>query len=159
MARQALGFLLLASVEFDDLLLLEELGEVFSLGKSDDLASEVLHIGLKINRNCGAFVVVGPGDCSAHFSVTHFNDIANAQLVAANVDNLAVNRDVAVGNKLSSLEDRLRIAEAPHNGGESQLKESKEVEAGIAVHPLSSLKGVAKLLLKHVVIASDDLLR
>jgi len=140
------------------LLLLEELGEVLTLRKRDDFAAEVLNIRLKIDGDCSAFVVVRSRDGSANFTVSNLDDISDTELIAANVDDLAVHSYVTVRNQLSSLENCLGKAESPHNGGKPQLKEPKEVEAGIAVHPLRSLEGIAELLFEHVVIAADDLL-
>lgn len=147
-----------ASVELDDLLLLEELGEVFSLGESDDFALHVLHIGFDVSRDCSAFVVVVSSDVSARLSISDLNDIADLELERCDVDDSAINQDVAVAHHLSGLEDRLCITESPDSGCESKLEEAKEVKAGVATHSLCLLERVRELLLEHVVIAADDLL-
>ena len=147
----------LSSVEFDDLLLLEELWEVFSLGQSDDLSVHSLNVSLDVRRNRSAFVVIVASDISAGFSVSDFDDIADLELEGRNVYDLSVDQDVAVANHLSGLENRLCVAKSPDCGGESELKESKEVERGVAAHSLSLLKRVGELLLEHVVVAADDL--
>jgi CBS domain-containing protein len=87
------------------------------------------------------------------------DDIADLQLEGCNVDNLSVDHDVAVADHLSSLEDRLCVSESPDCSCKSELKEAKEVKRGVAAHSLRFLKRVRELLLKHVVVAADDLLR
>lgn len=111
-----------ASVELDDLLLLEELGEVFSLGESDDFALHVLNIGFDVSRDCSAFVVVVSSDVSARLSVSDLNDIADLELERCDVDDSAVDQDVAVADHLSGLEDRLCVTESPDSGRESKLE-------------------------------------
>lgn len=153
-----LGFAALAGVEFDDLLLLKELREVLSLGKSDDLAGHVLNVGLHVSRDRRAFVMVGSGNLLAGVAIANTDDIADSELEARDVDKSAVDRDVTVADHLSSLEDASGIAKSPNGGAQAELKESKEVEAGIAAHSLRLLEGVAELLFEEVVIASNDLL-
>jgi len=149
----------LTSVEFDDLLLLEELREIFSLWHGDDLSVHSLNVGFDVRRNRGAFVVIVSSDVSAGLSVSDLNDIADLQLEGCNVDNLSVDHDVAMADHLSSLEDRLCVSESPDCSCKSELKEAKEVKRGVAAHSLRFLKRVRELLLKHVVVAADDLLR
>ena len=103
----------LSSVEFDDLLLLEELGEVFSLRHRDDLSVHSLNVGFDVRRNWSAFVIVVSSDVSARLSVSYFDDIADLQLEGSNVDDLSIDSDVAVADHLSGLKDRLCVSETP----------------------------------------------
>ena len=132
----------LTSVEFDDLLLLEELREVFSLRKSDDLALHILNVSLDVGWDWSAFVVVVSSDVLAGLSVSDFNDVADFKLERSDVNDLSVDHDVAVANHLSSLEDGLCVAKSPDCSSKSKLKEAKEVERGIAAHSLRFLKRV-----------------
>lgn len=149
---------ILTSVEFDDLLLLEELREVFSLRKSDDLALHILNVSLDVGWDWSAFVVVVSSDVLAGLSISDFNDVANFKLERSDVNDLSVDHNVAVADHLSSLEDGLCVSKSPDCSSKSKLKEAEEVERGIAAHSLRFLKRVRELLLKHVVVASDDLL-
>lgn len=138
---------------------MEELREVFSLRKSDDLTLEVLHVSFHVSWNCSGFVVVSLCDVSAGLSVSNFNNIANLQLERWDVDHLSIYHDVAVADHLSSLEDRLCVTQSPNRSCESEFEKSEEVKAGVAAHSLGFLKRVRELLLEHVVVAADDLLR
>jgi hypothetical protein len=148
----------LSGVEFDDLLLLEELGEVFALRKGDDFALEVLNIGIEVGRDRSALEVVRSSDASTGLPVSYFDDVSNFKLETRNVHDCAVHQDVAVVHNLARLENRASIAQPPNDGGESQFKESQEVQAGVAVHTLRLLERVRELLLEHVVVAANDLL-
>jgi hypothetical protein len=150
--------LLLSSVEFDDLLLLEEGGEVLSFRKGDDLASELRHIWLHISRDSRTLEVIVSSDAAACRSVSDFDRIANLQLEARDVDESAVHHDVAVADHLSRLENCLCKAQSPHSCREPELEKPEEVQAGVAGHALSFLERVQELLFEHVVVASDDLL-
>lgn len=148
----------LTSVEFDDLLLLEELREVFALRHRNDLAVHALNVCFDVRRNRSAFVVVVSSDVSARLSIANFDDIADLQLEGSNVNNLTVDSDVAVADHLSGLENRLCVSESPDCSCKSELEEAKEVKRGVAAHSLSLLERVRELLLEHVVVAADDLL-
>lgn len=138
---------------------MEELREVLSFRQGDDLSAELSNVGLHVRRNRGAFEVILAGNLSADVSISNGDHIANLQLETGNVDQLTVDHDVAVRNHLSSLENGSGIPESPNGGGESHLQKSKEVEAGVAAHSLRFLERVRELLLEHVVVAADDLLR
>ena len=133
---------ILTSVVLDHLLLLEELGEVLALRQADQLASELGDLGLHVSRNGSAFVVVVTSDTSAGLSISDFNDIANFQLEAGDVNDLSINDDVTVGNHLSCLEDGLCVTKSPNGGGQTHFQKSKEVQAGVAAHSLRFLKRV-----------------
>lgn len=111
----------LTCVVFDDLLFLEELREVFSLWKRDDLAREVDDVCFHVSRNWSAFEVVCSRNTSALFSISNGNHVADLQRVGRNVDVPTVDRDVAVAYELSGLEDGLRVAELVNSGCESQF--------------------------------------
>lgn len=147
----------LTSVVFDHLLLLEELGEVLSLGQGDDLASVLGDRGLDVGWDGGTLVVVISGDSSAGVSVSDADDVADFQLEARDVDNSVVDQDVAVRNHLSRLEWRSGIAESPHSGRQSEFEQAKEVQAGVARHSLRLREGVRELLLQDVVVTADNL--
>jgi len=148
----------LTSVEFDDLLLLEELREVFALRHCNDLAVHALNVRFDVSRNRSAFVVIVSSNVSARLSVSDLDDIADLQLEGSNVNDLSVDGDVAVADHLSGLENGLCISESPDCSCKSELEEAKEVERGVAAHSLSLLERVRELLLEHVVVAADDLL-
>ena len=148
----------LSSVKLNNLLLLEELGEIFSLWKSDQLAFEVLHIGFHVSGNLSGFVVVILRNVSARLSVSNFNNVADLNLEGTDIDQLAVYEDVAMADHLSSLENCLCVAQAPNGGTESHFKQTKEVKAGVAIHSLCLFEGVGELLFQHVVVPSNDLL-
>ena len=84
--------------------------------------------------------------------------ISHPELIAGDVHELAVDQYMAVAHHLAGLEWRAGKAQAPDGGRQSKLEKPEEVEAGIAVHPLRFLKGVAELLFQQVVVAADDLL-
>lgn len=137
---------------------MEELRKVLSLGQSDDFASEVLDIGVDVGGNWSALKVIGPRHTSANLSVSDLDFISDLKLETRNVDDSTVNQNVAVIDHLSGLEYGSSVAESPNACCKPELKQSKEVETGVATHPLSFLKGVRKLLFEHVVIAANDLL-
>src|SRR5437868_2450909 len=107
----------LAGVEFDDLRLLEELGEVFSLREGDDLTANVLYVGFHVGRNCRAFKVICSGDAPAGLSIANLDDVADLKQEARNVDHSAVDHDVAMADHLSGLERRASIAKTPDGSG------------------------------------------
>lgn len=147
----------LTSVEFDDLLLLEELRKIFSLWHGDDLSVHALNVRFDIRRNRSAFVVIVSSNVSARLSVSDLDDIADLQLEGSNIYNLTVDSDVAVADHLSGLENRLCVSESPDCSCKSELEEAKEVKRGVAAHSLSLLERVRELLLEHVVVTADDL--
>src|SRR5882672_4819985 len=63
----------LSCVKFDDLLLLEELGEVLSLRQGDNLAAHILNVRFHVSRNRGALVVIVSSDASARLSVSNLD--------------------------------------------------------------------------------------
>lgn len=148
----------LASVKFDDLLLLEELREVLSLRERNDFASEIRHIGLDVHRYRRTFEVILSGNLARDLAITNLDHIPDLQSEACDVDHSAIDRDMAVRNHLASLENRPSEAETPHDGGETHLQQSKEVQTRVPVHALSALERVMELLLHHVVVTSNDLL-
>src|ERR1019366_2605996 len=93
-----IGFL--ASVIFDDLLLLEELRKILSFRQSDDLAFEILNVRIDISRNWSAFKVICSGHSPADFSIAHLNFVADFQLEARNVDNTTIYENVAMVDHL-----------------------------------------------------------
>jgi hypothetical protein len=137
---------------------LEELRKIFSLRERDDLALKVLHIGFHVGRNLSGFVVVVLRDVSARLAVSHFNHVANLYLERTNIDQLAVDMDVAMADHLSRLENCFCVTQSPYGGTKSHLKQAKEVKAGVAIHSLCLLEGVGELLFQHVVVPSNDLL-
>lgn len=148
----------LTSVVFDDLLFLEELGEVFALGESDDLPAHVGDVGFHVDRNRGAFVVVFSDELLAAVLISDCDDIADLELEAGDVHRSTVDGDMSVGDHLPRLENRSCVAEPPDRSREAELQESQEVQAGVAVHSLRFFKRAVELLFQHVVVAADDLL-
>lgn len=96
---------------------------------------------------------------AADLPIANFNHIANLDAVARDVDNLAVDHDVAMRDQLSGLRDRVGIAEPVHDRLQPHFEQPEEVKPRVAVHPLRFIEGAAELLFKHAVVASDDLLR
>src|ERR1700731_1248720 len=66
---------------------------------------------------------------------------------------------MTVAHHLPALEYGLGIAKPPNRGREPKLQQPKEVQAGVAAHPLRFFEGVGELLLEQVVVAADHLLR
>lgn len=110
-----------------------------------------------VNRNSSCLVRAVSCNSSAAFSVSHADYITNFALEAGDVNELAVYHDVTMRNHLASLEDCLGITETPNQSCKSKFEKAKEVQAGVAVHSLSLFEGVAKLLFKNVVVASNNL--
>lgn len=148
----------LSGVKLDHCLLVEELREVLSLRKRDDLSGHVCHVSLDVHRNRSPFVVIHLRDLGAAFALSNADDVADSNSVARDVDDLAVHRDVAVRHHLSGLENGVCKSQSPNDGRKPKLEQAKEVEGAVPVHSLRLLKGVAELLFHHVVVASDDLL-
>ena len=138
---------------------MEELGEVFALWQGADFALEVGDVRFDVGWNCRTLEVVGSRHSSAHFSISDFDNVSNLELEARDVDNSSVHQDVTVVDHLSSLEDCLCIAESPNCRSKSELEQAKEIEAGVAAHSLCLFEGIGELLLQHVVVAADNLLR
>ncbi len=103
--------------------------------------------------------MVALGNPTTLISVADLDDVANFHSVTWNVHQVAVNKNVAVGDDLAGLIDRIRPAHSVNNRLKSHLKQPKEVQAAVAVHALSLLKRAAELLFEHAVMAADNLLR
>src|SRR5437588_12412048 len=101
--------------------------------------------------------MVSARNALARIAIANLNRIANFKLKAWNVYQGAINHYVAVRHQLTCLENCSRITEPPHHGLQSKLEQAQKVKARIAVHALSFLKRVVKLLFQHVVVAANDL--
>ncbi len=140
------------------MLFLEEVWEVFSLRKSNDLSRHIWNVWCDVWWDCGAFVLRLASDSGAAFALSDADHVSNLHDVARNVDDFTVDQDVAVADHLASVEHGLREAETPDDGAESKFEQSQEVQTSVAVHVGRLVKGTSELLFQHVVIASDDLL-
>lgn len=98
------------------------------------------------------------GDASARRSVAHFNNVADLQPVAGNIDDLAVYQNVTMRDHLPCLEDALGISEPIDGGLQPELKKSKEIESRVAMHVAGLLERVSELALEHRIVEADDLL-
>lgn len=141
------------------MLFLEEVWEVFSLWKSNDLSGHVWNVWCDVWWDCGAFVLGLSSDSCAAFALSDADHVSNLHDIARNVDDLAVDQDVAVADHLASVEHGFRVAETPDDRAESKFEQSQEVQTSVAVHVRRLIKGASELLFQNVVIASDDLLR
>ena len=147
----------LTSVEFNDFQFVEELRKIVSLRKGDNLSGKTCYIWFHIRRNGSTLVVITGGNRFRSSVVANSDHIANLNRVTCNVYLLAVDSNVAVTDHLSSLEDRVCVAESVNSGLQSQLEQSQEVQTGVTVHSVSLFKRSAELLFEHSVVALDHL--
>lgn len=149
----------LASVELDDALLLEELWKVFALRQSNNFSSHAGDVGFNVDRYRSTLVVVPPSNVFARIAVADSNNVPNLACVARNVDHLAIDSDVLVADQLTSLFNCLGVSKPVDLGLQTHFQEPEEVQSRVAVHVAGPLECSVKLLLKHPIVAADDLLR